>query len=63
MFGRTIMGLAVAGTVTLGGCVSPGLESRLRAIEQRQDSILTLLRQNRTFQSVAVSQEVLRTPR
>ena len=26
------------------GCVSPGLEGRLRAIETRQDSILTLLR-------------------
>ena len=43
MFGRTIMGLAVAGTVTLGGCVSPGLESCLRAIEQRQGQKISCL--------------------
>jgi protein-disulfide isomerase len=62
MFGRTIMGLAVAGTVTLGGCVSPGLESRLRAIEQRQDSILTLLRQQREKNDFVASRLGWRPP-
>ncbi len=34
----------IACCALISGCVSPGLESRLHAIETRQDSILTLLR-------------------
>ena len=44
MIGKTFATLAGLGCAWLvSGCVSPGTESRLRAIEIRQDSILTIL--------------------